>query len=150
MRTHVHNKWYLVSVSYLVLPLYLQKNAQRRTTQHRKTKGKTRHRTIPRCTELGVQQLSMYKLTNFLILILIFLILRRMGKNNALAQYLNSTGTWDDTANECYWHVRTDKSTAKHAAWQSSKARQSTALRSAKLELQGIAGHCTALRCCEL
>ena len=30
------------------------------------------------------------------------------------------------------------------------KARQSTALRSAELELQGIAGLCTALRCCTL
>ena len=37
------------------------------------------------------------------------------------------------------------RSMAKHG-----KARQSTALRSAELELQGIAGHCTALRCCEL
>ena len=51
MRTrHVHNKWYLVPSSYLVLLLYAQKNAQRRTTQHRKTKGKTRHRTMLRCT----------------------------------------------------------------------------------------------------
>ena len=37
------------------------------------------------------------------------------------------------------------RSMAKHG-----KARQSTALRSAELELQGIAGLCTALRCCEL
>ena len=121
MRTRdVHSKWYLVPVSYLVLLLlYVQKNEQRRTTQHRKTKGNTRHRTMLRCTaELYIAGL---------------------------------TGTWDDTANECYWHARTtNKSAVKHAARQSSKARQSTALRSAKLELQGITGHCTALRCCEL
>ena len=41
---------YLVPVSYLVLLLlYVQKNAQRQTTQHRKTKGKARHRTALRC-----------------------------------------------------------------------------------------------------
>ena len=71
-------------------------------------------------------------------------------QQRSMYKLINSTGTWDDTANACYWHVRTNKSTAKHAARQSSKARQSTQLRSAKLELQGIAGHCTALRCCEL
>ena len=73
-----------------------------------------------------------------------------MIQQRSMYKLINSTGTWDDAANECYWHVRTNESTAKHAAWQSSKARQSTALRSAKLELQGVAGHCTALRCREL
>ena len=73
-----------------------------------------------------------------------------MIQQRSMCKLINSTGTWDDTANECYWHVRTNKSTAKHAARPITKARQSTALRSAKLELQGIAGHCTALRRCEL
>ena len=52
----VHNTYIiLVPVSYLVLLLllllllYVQKNAQRRTTQHRKTKGRARHRTALRC-----------------------------------------------------------------------------------------------------
>ena len=41
----------LVPVSYVVLLLllYAQKNAQRRTTHHRKVKGKARHRTALRC-----------------------------------------------------------------------------------------------------
>ena len=40
----------VVPVSYLVLLLlYVQKNAQRRTTQHGKTKVKARHRTALRC-----------------------------------------------------------------------------------------------------
>ena len=51
-KRRVHNAYInLVPVSYLVLLLllYVQKNAQRRTTQHRKTKGKARHRTALRC-----------------------------------------------------------------------------------------------------
>ena len=51
-KRRVHNAYInLVPVSYLVLLLlYVQKNAQRRTTQHRKTKGRARHRTALRCT----------------------------------------------------------------------------------------------------
>ena len=44
----------LVPASYLVLLplLYVQKNAQRRTTQHRKTKGRARRRTALCCAAL--------------------------------------------------------------------------------------------------
>ena len=36
----------------LLLLLYVQKNAQRRTTQHRQTKGKAPHGTAPHCAAL--------------------------------------------------------------------------------------------------
>ena len=50
-KRRVHNAYInLVPVSYpVLLLLYVQKNAQRRTTQHRKTKGRARHRTALRC-----------------------------------------------------------------------------------------------------
>ena len=57
----VHNAYInLIPVSYLVLLLlYVQQNAQRRTTQHRKTKGKARHRTALCCAaELYIAELT--------------------------------------------------------------------------------------------
>ena len=61
---------------------------------------------------------------------------------------INGTGTWYDTSNITGMYENYSKKVQQST--QHGKARQSTTLRSAELELQGIAGHCTALLCGEL
>ena len=78
---------------------------------------------------------------------------RRSGDRFSLRKtwLTSSLSKHKPTAAATRWTAILSKNKRKHEhAKMSSKARQSTALRSAKLELQGIAGHCTALRCCEV
>ena len=138
---HVHNKWYLVSVSYLVLLLAAcskERTAPHDTTPQNQGQGTAPHYAALHCWAIYnradlswgcvvIQQRSRYKLIGLLVPV------------RGMILRMNVTGMYE--------LIKVPQST-QHG--QSSKARQSTALRSAKLELQGIAGHCTALRCCEL
>ena len=127
----------LVSVSYLVLQLLLVTAAvcsKERTAPHDTAPQKEGQGTAPHCAALRCRAIYSRGELRWGCIVC-------DSQTTSYVQTwcsINSTGTWYDTSN-----ITGSKSTAKHAA------RQST-LRSAELELRGIAGHCTALRCCEL
>ena len=110
------------------------KNAQRRTTQHRKTKGKSRQRTMPRCTaELYMAGLTWAGAASFVI------------QQRNMYKLINCTGAWYCTSNVtgvCEL-VKVPQIAAPHGA---ALCGASAAVRF-WTELQGVAGHGTARRC---